>query len=204
VGRLLRAAAARRAGALHQHHGRVDFDPLDENPRAALLLANDSVYLSWGSSCDVGPYHGWLIAYDAHTLAQQAVSQGVHDLQWAKVNNAALLAADPKSGDVLAWVGESEVVGVDPAIMGIGPVPATRRLLERTKRALGDFDLIELNEAFAAQVLACDRELHMDRSRLNVNGGAIALGHPIGCTGARIVTTLVHEMKRRKARLSSF
>jgi len=101
--------------------------------------------------------------------------------------------------EVLAWVGESEVVGVDPAIMGIGPVPATRRLLDRTKRALGDFDLIELNEAFAAQVLACDRELHFDRSRLNVLGGAIALGHPIGCTGARIVTTLVHEMKRRKA-----
>jgi acetyl-CoA C-acetyltransferase len=99
--------------------------------------------------------------------------------------------------DVLAWVGESEVVGVDPAIMGIGPVPATRRLLAQTGLALGDFDLIELNEAFAAQVLACDRELHMDRSRLNVNGGAIALGHPIGCTGARIVTTLVHEMKRR-------
>ncbi|HXL15814.1 MAG TPA: acetyl-CoA C-acetyltransferase [Methylomirabilota bacterium] len=112
---------------------------------------------------------------------------------------AAESAARERGLDVLAWVGESEVVGVDPAIMGIGPVPATRRLLERIKRALGDFDLIELNEAFAAQVLACDRELHFDRSRLNVNGGAIALGHPIGCTGARIVTTLVHEMKRRKA-----
>lgn len=102
---------------------------------------------------------------------------------------------------VLAWIGESEVVGVDPAIMGFGPVPATRRLLARTGRALGDFDLIELNEAFAAQVLACDRELHMDRDKLNVSGGAIALGHPIGCTGARIVTTLVHEMKRRQAAL---
>ena len=101
--------------------------------------------------------------------------------------------------DVLAWAGESEVVGVDPATMGIGPVPATNRLLAKTGLALGDFDLIELNEAFAAQVLACDRELHMDRSRWNVNGGAIALGHPIGCTGARIVTTLVHEMKRRGA-----
>ena len=103
--------------------------------------------------------------------------------------------------EVLAWVGESEVVGVDPSIMGIGPVPATRRLLEKTRRKLEDFDLIELNEAFAAQVLACDRELHMDRARLNVNGGSIALGHPIGCTGARITTTLVHEMKRRQSRL---
>ena len=101
--------------------------------------------------------------------------------------------------DTLAWVGESEVVGVDPSIMGIGPVPATRKLLERTKGKLSDYDLIELNEAFAAQVLACDRELRFDRAKLNVNGGAIALGHPIGCTGARIVTTLIHEMKRRKA-----
>jgi acetyl-CoA C-acetyltransferase len=98
----------------------------------------------------------------------------------------------------LAWIGESEVVGVDPSIMGIGPVPATRKLLARTRQKLEDYDLIELNEAFAAQVLACDRELHFDRSKLNVNGGAIALGHPIGCTGARIVTTLIHEMNRRK------
>ena len=110
---------------------------------------------------------------------------------------AAESVAKERGLDVLAWVGESETVGVDPSIMGIGPVPAIRRLLERTKRSLGDFDLIELNEAFAAQVLACDRELHFDRSKLNVNGGAIALGHPIGCTGARIVTTLIHEMKRR-------
>jgi acetyl-CoA C-acetyltransferase len=102
---------------------------------------------------------------------------------------------------VVAWVGESETVGVDPSIMGIGPVPATRKLLERTKRPLEAFDLIELNEAFAAQVLACDRELKLDRAKLNVNGGAIALGHPIGCTGARIVTTLVHEMERRGAKL---
>ena len=100
----------------------------------------------------------------------------------------------------LAWVGESEVVGVDPTIMGIGPVPATRKLLARTKQKLEDYDLIELNEAFAAQVLACDRELHFDRQKLNVNGGAIALGHPIGCTGARIVTTLIHEMNRRKSK----
>jgi acetyl-CoA C-acetyltransferase len=96
-----------------------------------------------------------------------------------------------------AWIGASEVVGVDPSIMGIGPVPAVRRLLERTGRKLSDYELIELNEAFAAQVLACDRELNLDRSRLNVNGGAIALGHPIGATGARIVTTLLHEMGRR-------
>jgi acetyl-CoA C-acetyltransferase len=85
--------------------------------------------------------------------------------------------------------------GVDPKIMGIGPVPATQKLLKDTGLTLDDIDLIELNEAFAAQVIACDRELHLDRSRLNVHGGAIALGHPIGCTGARITTTLLHALK---------
>ena len=90
--------------------------------------------------------------------------------------------------------------GVDPRTMGIGPVPAVRKLEEKHKLPLSGFDLIELNEAFAAQVLACDRELHMDHARLNVNGGAIALGHPIGCTGTRITVTLVHEMLRRKAK----
>ena len=91
-------------------------------------------------------------------------------------------------------------VGVNPRTMGIGPVPAMRKLEEKTGLRVGDYDLIELNEAFAAQVLACDRALHFDFDKLNVNGGAIALGHPIGCTGARIVVTLVHEMLKRKAK----
>ena len=90
--------------------------------------------------------------------------------------------------------------GVDPKIMGIGVVPAVKRLLEGLEMRLPDFDLVEINEAFAAQVLACDRELRFDPDRLNVNGGAIALGHPIGATGARIATTLIHEMNRRGAR----
>jgi|SRR5882672_2579176 len=94
-----------------------------------------------------------------------------------------------------------EVTGVAPEIMGIGPVPAIRSLLARQKLALKDIDLIELNEAFAAQVIACDRELGFDPDRLNTNGGAIALGHPIGCTGVRITTTLLHEMKKRGAQL---
>jgi acetyl-CoA C-acetyltransferase len=90
--------------------------------------------------------------------------------------------------------------GVDAAVMGIAVVPAVRRLLERTGQRLEDFDLVEVNEAFAAQVLACDRELGFDPKRLNVNGGAIALGHPIGATGARIAVTVLHEMERRRAR----
>jgi acetyl-CoA C-acetyltransferase len=91
-------------------------------------------------------------------------------------------------------------VGVDPRIMGIGPVPALLKMEKKHQLRLADFDLIELNEAFAAQVLACDRELHFDREKLNVNGGAIALGHPIGCTGTRITVTLLHEMLKRKAK----
>ena len=101
----------------------------------------------------------------------------------------------------LAWVRDFVAVGVEPKRMGIGPVPATRALLERNKLSLSDIDLIELNEAFAAQVIACERELRFDRERVNVNGGSISLGHPIGCSGARIVVTLVHEMRRRGATL---
>jgi len=100
----------------------------------------------------------------------------------------------------LARIVDYSTAGVDPGVMGIGPVPAVEKLLKKTSRRLEDFDVIELNEAFAAQVLACDRELHFDHERLNVNGGAIALGHPIGCTGARISVSLVHEMLKRRAR----
>ena len=91
--------------------------------------------------------------------------------------------------------------GVDPRVMGIGPVPATRKLLDETGLSLDDVDLIELNEAFAAQVIACDRELHLDPEKLNVHGGAISLGHPIGATGARITTTLLHALRTRDKKL---
>jgi acetyl-CoA C-acetyltransferase len=101
---------------------------------------------------------------------------------------------------VLAEIGPWTEVGVPPEIMGIGPVPATRRLEQRTGLGVDRFDLIELNEAFAAQVLACHRELNLPMERLNVNGGAIALGHPIGATGARVVVTLLHELARRGGR----
>ena len=89
--------------------------------------------------------------------------------------------------------------GVDPRVMGIGPVPAIRKLTERTGLTIDDFDLVELNEAFAAQVLAVLKDMPISADRLNVNGGAIALGHPIGCTGARLVVTLLHELERRDA-----
>jgi acetyl-CoA acyltransferase len=99
------------------------------------------------------------------------------------------------------WIGYA-TAGVPPERFGIGPVPAVRKLLARLNLALADIDLVELNEAFAAQVLACLRELDIDPDRLNVNGGAIALGHPLGCTGARLTTTIVHEMARRQCRLA--
>ena len=101
--------------------------------------------------------------------------------------------------DVLARVGGNHVAGVDPTVMGVGPVPATRGLLERTGTEVDDYDLVELNEAFASQTLYCRRELGIDPERFNVNGGAIAIGHPLGASGARLPVTLLHEMRRRDA-----
>jgi 3-oxoadipyl-CoA thiolase len=97
----------------------------------------------------------------------------------------------------LAKVVSMAVAGVDPAIMGIGPVPATQKALKRASLTIKDMDLVELNEAFASQVLACVNDLGIDKSKLNVNGGSIALGHPLGCSGVRLSTTLIHEMRRR-------
>jgi len=109
--------------------------------------------------------------------------------------------AEDRGLDVLAEIGDHEVAGVDPTIMGVGPVPAVRGLGERTGRDPDDYDLVELNEAFASQTLYCQRELGFDDERFNVNGGAIAIGHPLGATGARLPVTLIHEMGRRDADL---
>ena len=100
----------------------------------------------------------------------------------------------------LAKIVSMAVAGVDPAIMGIGPVPATQKALKRATLKIGDLDLVELNEAFAYQSIACIRELGLDDKKVNVNGGAIAIGHPLGCSGVRISTTLLHEMRRRNGK----
>jgi acetyl-CoA C-acetyltransferase len=126
-------------------------------------------------------------------------SSGITDGAAAMVVLSAERAASLGVAPLARVVGVA-AAGVDPHVMGIGVVPATRRLLEKASLRTDDLDLVEMNEAFAAQVLACDRELGLDPERLNVNGGAIALGHPIGATGARISVTLLHEMARRKAR----
>lgn len=108
--------------------------------------------------------------------------------------------AERRGLEILGIIRAGAVVGVDPTLMGLGPIPAVRKLLRRTGLSLEEIDLIELNEAFASQSLAVIRELKMDLERVNVNGGAIALGHPVGATGAILVTKLVHEMKRRGSR----
>jgi acetyl-CoA acetyltransferase family protein len=116
----------------------------------------------------------------------------------AAVLVASRAAADELGLEPVARIGASAVAGVDPSCMGLGPIPATRKALERAGLEAGDLELVELNEAFAAQALPCIRELDLDPEIVNVNGGAIALGHPLGCTGAKLLTTLVHEMGRRE------
>ena len=117
---------------------------------------------------------------------------------------AMLLVEESKAKELglkpIAYVGMSASAGVDPAYMGIGPVPAIQKALDRANLSLNELDLIELNEAFAAQSVACVRELGLDESKVNVNGGAIAIGHPLGCSGTRIATTLIHQMVRDDAK----
>ncbi len=109
-------------------------------------------------------------------------------------------AADELGAEPLARIVSSAPAGVDPAYMGVAPVPAVRKALERAGLEIGDIDLVELNEAFAAQVLASARQLEIPHEKLNVNGGAIAIGHPLGCSGARLIGTLAHELRRRGLR----
>jgi acetyl-CoA C-acetyltransferase len=136
------------------------------------------------------PAHGTV-----HAGNSSGITDGAAALVLATEEEARKSGVEPLAR-VVAWTSR----GVEPARMGIGPVPAVRTLLKNTGRQLTDIELFELNEAFAAQVIACARELPLDLSRVNVNGGAIALGHPIGATGARITTSLLYEMRRRQAR----
>jgi acetyl-CoA acetyltransferase family protein len=123
------------------------------------------------------------------------INDGAACLTVTSEEHAAELGREP-----LARVVATASAGVEPATMGVGPIPASRRALERAGLQVEDMEVVELNEAFAAQVLACQRELGIDLDRLNVNGGAIALGHPLGASGARLVGTLARELRRRGAR----
>jgi len=188
-----RAAAASAAGKfgdevvpldLKDRKGKVTSFATDEHVRA------DTTHESLRKLAPVFSKDGSVTAGNSSGITDGAAAVVV-------MSESALKAANAKP---LARLVDYEIVGVPPEIMGIGPVPATRAILERQKLQLSDIDLIELNEAFAAQVIACDRELRFCPERLNVNGGAIALGHPIGCTGVRITTTLLHEMEKRQAK----
>jgi acetyl-CoA acetyltransferase family protein len=193
LGSQQRAARARAAGRFGEESVPVDLPPArgrpprlehDEHPRPDATLEGLSrlspVFRNDGT-VTAGNSSGITDGAAAVVLASDA---------------AAGRAAAPPLARILAYT----VAGVDPKTMGIGPVPAVRALLEETGLGLDDFGLVELNEAFVAQVLACLDDLPIDPERLNVNGGAIALGHPIGCTGTRILTTLVHELRRRGER----
>src|SRR5205807_48587 len=119
---------------------------------------------------------------------------------------AALLLTAAKGGEgrrgaAMARIVATAVAGVDPSCMGLGPIPATKKALKRAGLTIDQIDLVELNEAFAAQAIACIRELKLDPGRVNIYGGGIALGHPLGCIGAKLVTTLVHALQRRRSRL---
>jgi acetyl-CoA acyltransferase 2 len=165
---------------LQSRKGTVSFTR-DEHPRAATLEAMAKLP-------PVFKKDGRVTAGNASGICDGAASLVVADAKWAERKGLRPLAR------LVGW----GVSGCDPRIMGIGPVPAARRALERTGLGLGDMALVEVNEAFAPQYLAVEKELGLDRSITNVNGGAIALGHPLGASGARITATLVHELRRRK------
>lgn len=138
-------------------------------------------------------------SFKPHGSVTAGNSSGIND------GAAALLIATPQALQryhlrPLARIVSTAVVGVEPALMGLGPIPATHRALERAGLQSSELDLIEINEAFAAQALACIADLDLDSALVNVNGGAIALGHPLGCTGARLLTTLIHELRHRNKR----
>lgn len=170
----------------------------------AVEMVNDRL-ISWFSQ-DEHPRHTTLeklaglkpaFAKDGSVTAGN--SSGIND------GAAAVLLASEEAVKLfglqpVAKVVSMAVTGVDPAIMGMGPYPASMKALQRAGLTINDMDIIELNEAFASQSLACIKELNADPAKINVNGGAIAIGHPLGCTGARIVTTLTHEMRRRQSR----
>ena len=126
-------------------------------------------------------------------------SSGINDGAAAVLVTSAARARELGLRPIMRML-SSAVAGVDPATMGLGPIPAARKALERAGRSVGELDLVELNEAFAAQAIPVVRELGLDEARVNVNGGAIAIGHPLGASGARLVATLAHELRRRGGR----
>jgi 3-oxoadipyl-CoA thiolase len=188
-----RAVAAQQSGrfdaeivpvAIAQKKGEATIVSVDEHPRADTTLEKLAALKP-------------AFRKDGSVTAGNAagINDGAAALVMMSQSRALKLGLRPR-----ARIVASAVAGVDPAYMGLGPIPATRKVLQRAGLSISDMDIIELNEAFAAQSLQCARELEIDEEKLNVNGGAIALGHPLGCSGARIVVTLLHELERRGGR----
>jgi 3-oxoadipyl-CoA thiolase len=180
-----RWAAAAKAGRLRDELVSVDGLERDEHPRSDTsrekLAALKPAFRANGGTVTAGNSSG--------------INDGAAALVIASEEKARALGAEP----LARFVG-SAVAGVDPRVMGIGPIPAVRKLLERAGVSIEDLDLVELNEAFASQSLVVIRELGLDEDKVNVNGGAIALGHPLGMSGARLVVSLLHELRRRGGR----
>ena len=188
-----RAVAAQQSGrfapeiipvTISQKKGEAVVVAIDEHPRADTTLEKLAALkpqFSKDGSVTAGNSSG--------------INDGAAALVMTSLSRAQKLGLRPR-----ARIVASAVAGVDPAYMGLGPIPATRKVLQRAGLTMQDMDLVELNEAFAVQALQCMRELGIDEEKLNVNGGAIALGHPLGCSGARIIVTLLHELERREGR----
>jgi 3-oxoadipyl-CoA thiolase len=188
-----RAVAAQQAGrfkdeiipvSIPQKKGDATIVALDEQPRADTTLEKLAALKP-------------AFRKDGSVTAgnSSSINDGAAALVLMSQQRASELGLRPR-----ARIVASAVAGVDPAYMGLGPIPATRKVLQRAGLRIQDIDLVELNEAFAIQSLQCQRELAIDEEKLNVNGGAIALGHPLGCSGARLIVTLLHELERRDGR----
>lgn len=187
-----KAEAARAAGRFKD-----EIAPVTIKGRKGDTIVADDEYIRTGVTID--SVSGVKPAFKKDGTVTAANASGLNDGAAALVIMSRA-EAERRGSPILARIASWASAGVDPAFMGIGPVPATRRALEKAGWAIGDLDLIESNEAFAAQALSVNKELGWDADRINVNGGAIAIGHPIGASGARVLTTLLYEMGRRDAK----
>jgi acetyl-CoA C-acetyltransferase len=187
-----KAEAARDAGRFKD-----EIAPVTVSGRKGDVVVENDEYIRAGATLDAVAKLKPAFSKDGTVTAANA--SGINDGAAALVVMTADEAAR-RGATVLGRIASFASAGVDPSIMGIGPVPASRRALEKAGWKVGDLDLVEANEAFAAQALAVNKDMGWDPERVNVNGGAIAIGHPIGASGARVLTTLLHEMKRRDAK----
>ena len=188
----LKASAAQKAGRFKD-----EIVPVTVKTRKGDVVVSDDEYIRHDATID--GMRKLRPAFNKEGTVTAGNASGINDGAAAVIVMSGAEAA--KRGiKPLARIVSFATAGVDPAIMGTGPIPASRKALERAGWKIGDLDLIEANEAFAAQALAVNKDLGWDASKVNVNGGAIALGHPIGASGARILVTLLHEMQRRDAK----